>query len=188
MRTLVLIDGFNVYHALDAIPEFHKYKWLNYEKLASVFVQSQDTIAKVTYFTAYAYWNEAKEQRHRTLVKALRLNNIEIVFGKFKIKDRKCPLCKRKYQTYEEKMTDVNIAIYLFRAAVQNRFEKAILITGDTDLVPAITTIKEVFPNKLIGVVIPIGRKAKELHKVADFHRKMRPVHLASCRFPETIN
>jgi len=44
------------------------------------------------------------------------------------------------------------------------------------------------FPSKQIGIVIPIGRRAEELKKVADFHKKLKQKHLETCQFDDTIN
>jgi uncharacterized LabA/DUF88 family protein len=63
----------------------------------------------------------------------------------------------------------------------------AILISGDSDLVPAIEAIKKTFPDKQIGVVVPIGRRAKELVDICDFHMKMKEKHLRTSQFPDTI-
>ena len=43
------------------------------------------------------------------------------------------------------------------------------------------------FPDKQIGIVIPIGRRAEELKQVADFHRKVKEKHLATCQFDNEI-
>jgi hypothetical protein len=37
-RILFFVDGFNVYHALDEEPKYHKYKWLDYSTLARRFI------------------------------------------------------------------------------------------------------------------------------------------------------
>lgn len=187
IRTAIFIDGFNVYHALDRHKKYHKYKWLNFEELGRHYIERNDEIVKILYFTAYAYWYPDKVQRHKILMKALRANNIIIVLGKFKEKDRYCPLCCRGYKTHEEKQTDVNIVTCLFEAAIRDEFDKAIIISGDTDLIPAIKSLKALYSAKRIGAVIPIGRQAKELIQVCDFHRKMKETHLASSRFAEKI-
>ena len=33
MRIAVFIDGFNVYHALQEKPQWHRYKWLDYDAM-----------------------------------------------------------------------------------------------------------------------------------------------------------
>jgi len=64
-RILFFVDGFNVYHALDDDPKYHKYKWLDYSNLVKRFVSKQDQIVDVFYFTAYAHWNPQKMARHQ---------------------------------------------------------------------------------------------------------------------------
>ncbi len=186
-KIAAFIDGFNIYHALEDNLSYHKYKWLNLEKLAKCFVSSKDTIAKMFYFTAYATWNLQKLSRHKVYVEALRLVNIEPVFGAFRRKDRLCRLCKKWYPTFEEKRTDVNIAIKLFQTAIADLWDTALIISGDSDLIPAIQAIKTTFPNKKIGVVIPIGRRAEELKLVTDFHMKIKEKHLRTYQFEDEI-
>ena len=62
----VFVDGFNLYHALDDNPCFHKYKWLDLAKLARCFVPQTDEIVQVFYFTAYATWAPEKVEKHKT--------------------------------------------------------------------------------------------------------------------------
>lgn len=95
--------------------------------------------------------------------------------------------CKRRYSTFEEKQTDVNIAIQLLQLAIQDRYDRAVLVSGDTDLIPGIEAVRFNFPNKQIGVMIPIGGSSEDLKKHADFHFKMKEHHLASSRFPNSI-
>lgn len=186
-RVIFFIDGFNVYHALDDNEEYHKYKWLNYAALARCYVTQKDQISKILYFTAYADWNPPKVLRHKTLNTALRLNGVEIVFGRFRKVDKHCPLCDRDYKKHEEKQTDVNIAINLFQCALNDELDTAIIVSGDSDLIPAVKAVKQAFPAKQIGVVIPITRHAKELKEACDFHMKMKQMHLRSAQFPDVI-
>ncbi len=111
-----------------------------------------------------------------------------MILGKFKRKDKTCILCKKTYSTFEEKQTDVNIAISLFKNAMEAKFDTAIIISGDSDLIPSIEAIKSTFPVKQIGVVIPIGRSSESLKQVCDFHMKMKEKHLKSSLFPDEID
>jgi uncharacterized LabA/DUF88 family protein len=177
-RVSFFIDGFNVFHSLDSEKIYHKYKWLDLSSLAKCFVSSKDTVVDIYYFTSYAEWEPAKKARHQLLIRALTMKGVKIVFGKFKLRDKKCRLCHKTYQTFEEKQTDVNISIKLFQCAHNDTFDTAILMTGDSDIVPAIIAVKETFPAKRIGLVIPIGRSAEEIKKACDFHMKMKEKHL----------
>jgi len=186
-RVSFFIDGFNVFHSLDSVGAYHKYKWLDYSALAKCFVSAKDTITDIYYFTAYADWEPAKKARHQLLIRALTMKGVNIVFGKFKLRDKYCRLCHNTYQTFEEKQTDVNISVKLFQCAHNDTFDTAMLVTGDSDIVPAIIAVKQSFPAKRIGLVIPIGRSAEEMKNACDFHMKMKEKHLRNSQFPDSI-
>jgi len=187
-RVIVIVDAFNLYHALEENTSYHKYKWLNLEKFSKCFIEPRDTVAEILFFTSFVTWNPLKLARHKTYVSALRSVNVKIVLGAFRRVDQTCRLCHRSYKTFREKKTDVNIAINLFQTAISDLWDKALIISGDSDLIPAIEAVKTTFPTKQIGVVIPIGRRAEELKQVTDFHRKVKEKHLQSCQFDDTIN
>ncbi len=186
-RVAVFVDGFNLYHALNENAAYRKYKWLNLEKFSKCFVTKNETIVDILYFTSYVTWDAQKLARHQIYVKALQLVNVKPVFGAFRMKDATCRVCHETYKIPEEKQTDVNIAIKLFETAVKDIWDTALIISGDSDLIPAIEAIKKLFPIKRIGVAIPIGRSAEELKKVADFRIKIKPIHLQTCQFDDVI-
>lgn len=198
-RVSFFFDGFNIYHSLKDYPKpgtsdpfnykpkYHKYLWLDFYSLAERFVRKQDTISSVYYFTAYATWKPRAMQRHQLLTRALESRGVEIVHGKFKEKDRHCPKCSRYYQAHEEKQTDVNIAVRLLREAVCNSFDTAIVATNDTDIIPAIETVKDLYPTKKIGVLFPIDRWASELKAACHFWRKIQKKDLSKSQFPNPI-
>lgn len=187
-RTAVFIDGFNLYHALQEKAETRKLKWLNLNKFSKCFLNPKDQLDKVYYFTAFATWDPEKVKKHQIYVKALKFVGVDVVLGAFRYVDKKCMLCNRIYQTFEEKRTDVNIAIKLFQTAIEDLWDTALIISGDSDLIPAIEAVKKSFPSKQIGIVIPIGRRAEELKLVADFHKKVKLKHLTTCQFDDKID
>ncbi|MCP4669166.1 MAG: NYN domain-containing protein [Deltaproteobacteria bacterium] len=192
-RVVFFIDGFNVYHSLnvfDPIRQTHlyrKYLWLDLYALADRFTRKQDALSGVYYFTAYATWKPHSMRRHRKLVDALKSKGVNVVMGKFKQKDRYCKKCGATYKAREEKQTDVNIAVYLFKEALAGSYDTAILMTNDTDLIPAIKSVKEVFPDKKIGVLFPIDRYAAELRSACDFWRRVEKKHLKKSQLPQRV-
>ena len=185
-RIAFFIDSFNMYHAL-RVKKYRKYKWLDYRKLCQCYVKKKDTISSIQFFTAYIPYSTDKLIRQRKLVNANRGNDVEIVQGVYKKKNRYCRMCHEVYETWEEKQTDVNIAIELFRNAVRDKYDTAMIMTGDSDLIPAIHAVKESFPEKTIGVIIPIARGSKYLKQEADFYMKMTERHLLSSQLPELV-
>jgi len=175
-----LIDGFNIYHSLECSPKYHKYKWLNYKKLFEHFLDDNEELKLIFLFTAYSTWNREKKKRHQTYLKVIQNKGIKVVFGKFYLKDRKCKICKKKYSTYEEKQTDINMAVHLLGCAINENCHKVILLTGDSDLIPAVKEFRSLAPEKELQVLIPINRKAKELCQNSNSHIKIREIHLKS--------
>ena len=183
----MFVDGFNLYHAISVNPKYHKYKWLNLTKLASLYVTKNEKIIDILYFTALAMWNSTKVKKHKLFIQANELNGVQVIYGEFKKRDKYCKLCKKRYQTFEEKQTDVNIAIQLFKLSIENKYDKAIIISGDSDLLPSIDAVRKTFPNKQIGVIIPIGRRAEALKQACDFYMKMKEKHLSSAIIDKKI-
>ena len=180
------IDGFNVYHSLNT-RRFGKYKWLDYRKVADWVVRTGDTITGVLYFTTFVEWKPGAVARHKEYIKALRSAGVETVFGRFMKKRVRCHLCGKHYNTREEKQTDVNIALRLICDGIEDLYDCAVIISGDTDLVPAIEAVHQMFPDKEVGVMFPLRRYNNSLEKAADFAMTMREKTLAHCQFPDKI-
>ncbi len=187
IKVIFFIDGFNLYHSLKDSPHLTKYKWLDLYKLCKHFTNSLEQIEGIFYFTALAFWDKSKVVRQRNFNEALEDTGIKIVLGKFKKKNKRCRICHANYETYEEKQTDVNIAINLFNLAVEDKFEKAYILSGDSDLIPAIELIKIKFPKKEIIAVFPIGRKSEELKYICHNYIRIKEKHLAMSIFPDPI-
>lgn len=193
-RLYFFIDGLNLWHALDYLESapdrnrYHKFKWVNLRRLANCYVvDKKDAIVGVEYFTTLVTWNAGKFAKHRKFIKAQENEGVLVTYGEFKRKDVLCKLCRKTFPTVEEKQTDVNIALRLYQLAVQDAYDKAIIISGDTDLLPAIKTVRKDYPGKEIGIVIPIGKRSEDFKNQADFHHKMKEKHLQSSRFDDTI-
>ncbi|WP_103615282.1 NYN domain-containing protein [Campylobacter concisus] len=188
MRTNAYIDGFNLYHSILDLHD-NKLKWLNLRALCERFLRQDDILNDVYFFSAYLTHNQDKFSRHQNYVKALQSVGVTPIMGKFKKKYPKCKLCHRQYQTYEEKESDINIAITLLRDAFLDDFDKAFLITADTDLVSTIKMIKGVFPQKRIILLTPPKRHiyARELIQSANASFEIKQSRLKQCLLPDTL-
>jgi len=186
-RVCVFIDGFNLYHAIDDLHLDQKYKWLNVVELAKALVTKKDYLEHLVFFTTIVPWSDEKARCHREYISALSWAGAEVILGEFHRKNILCTKCHRVFSRYEEKQTDVNIAVQLLKHAHADTCDTFLLISGDSDLVPAVTLIKELYPNKKIIVGIPPGRRAKQLQQVAHGHRKMRSYHITNNPLPPNI-
>jgi uncharacterized LabA/DUF88 family protein len=185
-RYCFYIDGFNVYYSLNN-RRLSKYKWLNYRGVAEAVITTEDTITGVFYFTTFVRWKPAAVSRHKQYIKALRSVGVQTVLGRFLKKKVRCHICGKYYTTREEKQTDVNIALHLLCDAVNNLYDRAVIVSGDTDLVPAIEAVHKTFPDKEIGVMFPVRRYNNSLEKAADFVMTMREKMLNRCQFPDRM-
>ena len=72
---------------------------------------------------------------------------MDVYLGRFKSKEVYCSKCKSFHIRYEEKETDVAIAVMLTRLCLLNEVDTVVLITGDTDVAPAVRMVKSCCPE-----------------------------------------
>lgn len=188
-RVICLIDGLNLYHAITALarPEL---KWVDLRNLSKVFLKSHsEELSEVFYFSAYAeHVSESSQKCQKAHIRALELTNVKPILGHFKEKTRKCPSCNHRWIGHEEKETDVNIALFLLNLAYQNAFDRALLISNDSDLAPAIRMVRKYFPQKRITTVSPPHYfHSRELIQASSDKTKVRVEHLERCLLPPVI-
>jgi uncharacterized LabA/DUF88 family protein len=201
-RVIAFVDGFNLYHALDVSVEhgrnadgtkkyykpYARYKWLDLQKICKCFLTKNEELSAVYYFTALTTWSEEKMMRHRLYIRALESIGIHTVYGAFKEKDVFCTHCKHMFVKREEKRTDVNIAIHVQGLAQKDMYDRALLLTGDSDLIPAVEWVRTHYPEKRISVIVPIGRPVTQhLRAVANDHGKIKESHLQASLLPAVI-
>jgi uncharacterized LabA/DUF88 family protein len=189
------IDGFNLYHAVDALRDdagrpLHYLKWLDLWGLASAFVPpTTQRLTSVYYFSAYATWLPDAYERHKSYTSVLQARGVTLVMGKFKEKSRSCRNCGASWKAHEEKESDVNLAVELVRQAHIGAIDRALLITADSDLCPAIRLVRESFPKIDVQVLTPPDGYdlARELRGIAPTVR-IRKKHLHRNLLPtETV-
>ena len=135
-----------------------------------------------------ADWLPGAKARHLRYVKALIVEGVTPVMGKFKDKDRKCSKCGYRWKSHEEKETDVNIALALVNLAYQDKYDRALLISNDSDLAPAIHMVRNYFPHKNITTIVPPHyRHSNELIQASSYKAKITVEHLQRCSMPEHV-
>ena len=174
IRTIFLIDGFNLYHSIVDIARYCNglnVKWLNTYSLCKshLYLIGRDaTIESVYYFSALAHHlnDPGVISRHETYIKCLRETGVEEQLSRFK---RKLIHCSHGGQIirHEEKETDVAIASKMLEVLFQDECDSVVLVTGDTDQAPAAKTAKHLFPDKHIIFAFPYRRKNEELAQIA---------------------
>lgn len=188
-RAITYIDGFNLYFGLKAA-NFKRYYWLDLQALSHQLLQSEQRLEKTRYFTARIRdngHNTRDRKRQSDYLEALGTRDIDIQYGHFLEKSRKCYNCQHTWPDYEEKMTDVNLAIQLLTDAFDDAFDVAIIISGDSDLTTPIRRVRERYPAKRLIVAFPPKRNSAELQRAAHGYMRIGKDKLRGSQLSETI-
>jgi len=189
-RVIAYVDGFNLYFGLKS-KKFQRYYWPNVQQLAQRLLRLDQELVRTKYFTSRVSakpWNPQKSKRQNTYLEALStLKDFAIFMGHYLAKTMTCPRCRFQWITHEEKMTDVNIAAEMLTDAYADRFDTALLISGDSDLTHPIEIIRDILPEKRIVVGFPPDRVSKHLKRKAHAYFTIHRKNLARSQFPDEL-
>jgi uncharacterized LabA/DUF88 family protein len=194
-RLAFLIDGFNVYHSIIELERNRGFrsKWLDLYKLCDSYSHlfgKEARLKSVYYFSAIALHlqneNPGRIKRHRIYIKCLEDSGVKIELARFKKKSVYCKECSKRFTAYEEKETDVAIAVKVFELFSKNLYDTIIIMSGDTDLSPVIQSCKNIFPDKEVVFAFPYARKNKELIKLAPKSFSVNPKTYLKHQFPNS--
>jgi len=194
MNTYFYVDAFNLYFGCCRGAPF---KWLDLATLMAV-VFPKNSIGKIKYFTARVLPrpnDPGQPTRQNTYLRALRtIPNLEIYFGHFLTHPvwmslvHPIPGQNSSVEVFktEEKGSDVNLATHLLHDAHEGRFDCAIVVSGDSDLLSPVRIVIDEL-KKPVGVLNPQQRPCRVLQKHATFYRHIRRSALAKSQFPPTL-
>ena len=189
-RVAVYVDGFNLFYGLRS-KGWRRYYWLDVHRLAENLLRPGQSLAGVRYFTARVFpdpEDPGKLERQNIYLEALgTIPGLTIHYGYFLSKTRRCPDCGETSQAYEEKMTDVNIAVELLRDAYGDLFDTAIVVSADSDLARPITAVTEQFSDKRVIVAFPPDRASRRLRNIAEASFIIGPGVLRNSQLPESV-
>ncbi len=189
-RVAVYIDGLNLYQGLRR-QGWRRYYWLDLHLLSQKLLRADQHLVAVRYFTAVVYpepFDADKPRRQNTYLEALAtLPDLHIHYGYHLAKRRRCSSCGAIEHTYEEKMTDVNIAVELLGDAQDDLFDTALVVSGDGDLAGPVRTINERYPAKRVVVAFPPGRHSAGLRQAARGFFTIGRSALRDSQFPDRV-
>lgn len=198
-RVITYIDGFNLYFGLRE-SGYRRYYWLDMVALSRKLLRPNQELQVAKYFTARIAGPkpqdapakkaalQAKRKRQTVFLDALSNRPmLRIIEGHYLAKDAECRKCHHRWTQPEEKMTDVNIATNLIIDAVDDAFDTAIIVSGDSDLTPPIQTIRSRLPDKRIVVAFPPKRHSTQLQKAATAYFTIARTKLAGSQLPQTV-
>jgi uncharacterized LabA/DUF88 family protein len=134
-RVFIIIDGNNFYHRLKEL-KLKNLLTFDYEKLTEYLAAKRNIVLRKYYIGAIR--EEAGNPKSRELMR-----NQRKLLGKLQKQGWQIGLGHMlKTDDYHEKGVDVLIAVDLLIGAYEDTFDTAILVSSDTDLLPAIEKVR----------------------------------------------
>lgn len=211
-RAGLYVDGFNLYHGIDdlvtrSISRPHHYKWLSLKALGELVLaldqkrtKAQSQLAQVRYFSAWARHlhrpgapgEPTTFGKQQVYERALRATGVVTYMADFKPKHIRCKgphphraVCGHTWTRHEEKQSDVAIAVHLLEDVFCDLIDHCYVLSGDTDLLPALRILRTRFPQKRVVCVTPPGRPTPtEIQRLVDATITLREANLGSCLLP----
>jgi len=162
------IDGFNLYYGMKS-RYGRAYMWLDVVELVRQLRPGND-VEVVRYFTAIVKGEPPAAANQMAYLDALSTHNgrlLDVRVGRFTPRTiSRCKVCRQEflcacpttYVTYEEKETDVALGVAMVEDAARGIGEVTLLVSADSDLVPAIEAIRRIDPARPIYVAMPPSR------------------------------
>lgn len=189
-RVITYIDGFNLYYGMKSA-NLRRFYWLDVWELSRQLLRANQTLEQVRYFSsrvAPSPSDPGQSRRQGIYLEALATRpGVACHFGHYLAKQKTCLACRAVWTSYEEKMTDVNIATELIADAYADRFDTAILISADSDLTSPLLKIRALFPAKRLVVAFPPDRFSNNLKKTAHGHFIIAPATLSASQLPNPV-
>lgn len=164
-RTLVLVDGLNLWHALNSLNA--NLVKLDLVSLCNKFGKQGDSNQiEIVYFTALLEHLDSKNRNNQyEYLAKLKSSGVKVVLGEFRATTETCTACQTKTWVHHEKRTDVALAVEMIRRANNEKVNQILIFSADTDFIPAIEAIKKDFESIEIRAVSTV--------------KYLRPIHSA---------
>ena len=197
MRVRVYIDGFNLYYGMkQKMRQTRRWKgvrWLDLHAFSKSFLRRDDYLDGTFYFTARVSGGDTA-QRQDTYWQALdTLPDVELIEGRFALREKRGKLTTPPYrivtvEAYEEKRSDVNLAARLVFDGCQGLYQKAIVISNDSDLTEPVRLVTQVMGKEvLVFNPHPANTRSDELHQYATNGWELRMRRITANQLPNPV-
>jgi len=196
-RVAFLYDGFNLYHSLREASRDTGgagTRWLDLVGLSRSLLPAlggNAQLLRVHYFTAIAghadKLSPGARTRQLTYLEALRATGIVIELGHFKSRRWTCSNCGSHSHRYEEKETDVAIAVRLLDLLWSGQCDAVVVVSADSDLAPALRSAALRFPDRPVYSCFPYARSTDELRELAARVIRLRKERYVAHQLPDPV-
>jgi len=180
------IDGFNLSFGLRE-RGWQRFLWLDLYLLVENVLKTHQILAGVKYFTTRLDGSGSHVLNQKAFLEANEtLGRCSFHFGRYQMQRRRCRQCGAESDCPSEKMTDVKITVEILSDASQDLFDSALLVSGDSDLVPVLQAIDSRFGKRTI-VAFPPRRVSRHLEAAARAYFVIGRSTLSASQLPSPI-
>ena len=156
MRLAMFVDGWNMYGSLKTAG-IRGYGWCDFKALARQQTGHTDADVAVKFFTAEDRPNPEKiDKQQKTWSDALEFTGCEIIWGEYRRNYFEVDEHIDNDGRWREKRTDVALASHMVADCSRNPgYDEAILLTQDSDFIPAVEVVAGKPFNKRVCVLLP---------------------------------
>lgn len=192
MKTTFYVDGFNFYFSS---VQGSYLRWIDLSALFGI-VLPKEELGLMRYFTAIVSGTATdpqKPSRQLAYIRALEtIPAVRVHYGHFAAQEHWHPRASKPSEKvhvryFIEKGSDVQLGSYLVLDAMRGEFEKAAVLSNDSDLAEPIRIVREELGMPVV-LIAPPGRPNKRLRKATGDsirHYSKRDVRLS--QFPDTV-
>lgn len=164
-RVIVYVDGFNFYYGLKGEPKWKRYYWLDIVGLFEKFMKPNQELVAVKYFSARPDDPVAHANQHSFFQANQENPKFRLILGTYLRKSITCRNCGYVIRTHEEKETDVRIATQIVSDAYEKNCDLAIVVSADSDMIPAIEIAKSI--GQKVFIYFPPNQYSSNLASMA---------------------
>lgn len=191
------IDGFNLYYGMKS-KYGRKYLWLDLAKLVRQ-LRPDDELVRVRYFTTIVRGEPEAAANQIHYLDALQAHTgdlLDIHIGWFRRKSLSpCRICgehwlcgcPRRPRSFEEKETDVALAVAMVEDTANGLADLTLLISADSDFAPAVAAIKRMRPGHPVILGMPAGNMQPHKRFVDVGHFNINETALRHSQLPEEV-
>lgn len=186
-RVMVFIDGSNLYKGVkDGLKTD---KLVDIEKLAKKLVDGR-ILERIYFYTTPTPSTDplAMQANQKFLDKLGWIDNLQVRKGRIMPRTHEftCNKCNEKqiYKTYIQKGVDTRIVVDMVTLAVNDSYNVAVLVSGDSDLSEALNFIREHTHKKVENACVPDISWAKTLREASDKRISLTLDYLENCFLP----
>jgi len=174
-RIIAYVDWLNIFHSILSRSEVQRrlrLLWLDLRKLIqSCRLRVSDVVLEIRHYSAFpGHMDEEDQLCYSAYIRALKAQGIKVIQSSFK--QRTIWVRREPVRTFEEKGTDVGIAVDMIADLYRKRCDGMMVVSGDSDFEPAVVHALE--GGMEVTLIAPPRQRVKAYRHLVSKHGNFR--------------